>query len=189
MLIENTSLDGNGKSFRSKADLQRYFEEQKLSLNIDNFDFTLDTPLKKIRQIWRSSLQQPEPAKSTPNGVKEEPGTDSTIDSRLPAEGLVRKSVKTPNSVKEKLKIDIPTTSHVLSPISQSVPVSSSSTSSSSSRNSATSPCILKGNASETGQVVALFAVIVCIVNPLLFRVYGVQLKPATNCFEMTNCY
>ena len=185
MLIENTSLDGNGKSFRSKADLQRYFEEQKLSLNIDNFDFTLDTPLKKIRQIWRSSLQQPEPAKSTPNGVKEEPGTDSTIDSRLPAEGLVRKSVKTPNSVKEKLKIDIPTTSHVLSPVSQPAPVSSSS----SSKNSATSPCILKGNASETGQVVSLFANIVCIVNPLLFRVLGVQLKPATNCFEMTNCY
>ena len=152
-MIENSSQDGNGKSFRSKADLQRYFEEQKLSLNIDNFDFSLDTPLKKIRQIWRSSLQQPEPAKSTPNGVKEDPGSDSNIDSRLPAEGLVRKSVKTPNSVKEKLKIDIPTTSHVLSPTSQPGPVPVSS-SSSSSRNSATSPCILKGNASETGQVV-----------------------------------
>ena len=160
MLIENSSQDGNGKSFRSKADLQRYFEEHKLSLNIDNFDFSLDTSLKKIRQIWRSSLQQSEPAKppSTPNGVKEEPDTDSTLDSRLPAEGLVRKSVKTPNSVKEKLKIDIPTTSHVLSPTSQPVPVSSSSSSStssssSSSKNSATSPCILKGKASETGQV------------------------------------
>jgi len=150
VLIENTSLDGNGRSFRSKADLQRFFDEQKLTHNMDNFDFSLDTPLKKIRQIWRSTLHQPDPVKPTSNGVKEVKEPDSSLDSRLQSDGLLKKSVKSPNSLKGQLKIDIPVaspTSHALSPTPAPVSVSSSS-----KINSVNSPCILKGNASETGQ-------------------------------------
>ena len=148
------TLKTNNISFRSKADLQRYFEEQKLSHNIDNFDFTLDTSLKKIRQIWRSTFHKPEPVKPTSNGVAEVPEPDSSLDSRLQEEGLMRKPLKTGNSVKEKLKIDIPPvppTNHVLSPSSQTASVSTAS-----KINSSNSPCILKGNASETGQVATI---------------------------------
>ena len=137
--------------FRSKADLQRFFDEQKLTHNMDNFDFSLDTPLKKIRQIWRSTLHQPDPVKPTSNGVKEVKEPDSSLDSRLQSDGLLKKSVKSPNSLKGQLKIDIPVaspTSHALSPTPAPVSVSSSS-----KINSVNSPCILKGNASETGQV------------------------------------
>ena len=136
---------------RCKADLLRFFDEQKLTHNIDNFDFTLDTPLKKIRQIWRSTFRQPEPVKPTSNGVKESPEPDPSLGSRLQSEGILKKSQKAPHSLKEKLKIDIPPSSpasNTLSPPSQPVSVSSESR-----INSVNSPCILKGNASETGQV------------------------------------
>ena len=34
-------------------DLGRYITENNLKLNLDHFDFLLDPPLKRIRNIWR----------------------------------------------------------------------------------------------------------------------------------------
>ena len=36
--------------------VSRHFEEARLEHNLDLFDFGLDTPLKKIRQIWKANL-------------------------------------------------------------------------------------------------------------------------------------
>jgi hypothetical protein len=49
-----------GKSFRSKIELQRHFEEKKLPYSSETFDFTLDDNLKKLRQIWKQHIVIPQ---------------------------------------------------------------------------------------------------------------------------------
>jgi len=45
-----------GRLFRNRQELSRHFEEARLEHNLDLFEFGLDTPLKKIRQIWKANL-------------------------------------------------------------------------------------------------------------------------------------
>jgi len=52
VFIENT----NGKSFKSRVELTKHFEVEKLNFNIDDFDFCLDSTLKKLRQIWKTHM-------------------------------------------------------------------------------------------------------------------------------------
>ena len=179
VVIENTF----GKSFKSRAELIRYFEEQKFEANLDHFDFTLDTPLKKIRQIWRANLNQADSKSSLTNGVKDESDPPSNnLESRLPlpipnnsktSPSHARKSLKTSTSskVNEKLKTEPQTSSSsssstLPSPSSLASPVVSTNSSPTFSNQSlipvtspspaninSTSPLIIKGTVSETGQV------------------------------------
>ena len=56
-------ISPNGKSFRSKIELQRYFDDQRLSFKSENFDFSLDDSLKKLRQIWKQYVHMPRKSK------------------------------------------------------------------------------------------------------------------------------
>ncbi len=47
------------KSFRSKMDLQRYLDDNKTGLHSENFDFSLDNQLKRLRQIWKQYIVIP----------------------------------------------------------------------------------------------------------------------------------
>ena len=49
-----------GKSFRSKIELQRFFEEKSLPFSSEAFDFSLDDHLKKLRQIWKQHIVIPQ---------------------------------------------------------------------------------------------------------------------------------
>ena len=40
------------KIFNCKKDLEEYFKEHRLPHNIDDFDFSLDEQMTKIKQIW-----------------------------------------------------------------------------------------------------------------------------------------
>ena len=172
VIIENNL----GKSFKSRAELARYFDEQKFQANIQSFDFTLDTPLKKIRQVWRASLNQADHKNVLSNGVKEDPASKSNnSESRLP-EPVSISSPKSPSKnlkphIKEKCK-DEPSALSPSSSISSSAqpPQASSGTSPSSVQSSpplsSTSPIILpstnsdlivKGKVSETGQASVKF--------------------------------
>ena len=55
-------LSPTKKSFRSKMDLQRYLDDNKTGLASENFDFSLDSQLKKLRQIWKQYLVLPKKA-------------------------------------------------------------------------------------------------------------------------------
>ena len=170
VVIENNL----GKSFKSRAELSRYFDEQKFQANIQCFDFTLDTPLKKIRQVWRASLNHADHDNGQSNGVQEDPSTKlNSLDSRLSTPVSIN-SKSSPSSPSKKLKINIKSrdessaltpSSSSTSPASQPPPVStgispsqvqSSLLSSSTSPNlpilSSNSNLIVKGNLSETGQ-------------------------------------
>ena len=175
VVIENTL----GKSFKSRAELIRYFEEQKFEANLEHFDFTLDTPLKKIRQIWRANLNQTDSKSSLTNGVKDESDSPSnSLESRLPlpipnnsttSPPHTRKILKTSTSSKviEKLKIEPQSSSSspsLPSPLPSPVVSTNSSptfsnqsllpvTSPSPANIMNNSPLIIKGNVSETGQV------------------------------------
>ena len=156
VIIENTL----GKSFKSRAELIRYFEEQKFEGNMDHFDFALDTTLKKIRQIWRTNLNNSSEVKPLSNGVKEEsPDTSfSDVESRVPALVVNNKASHPINKSKTSKSSDKspPASSpsspdnslsiNTTSPAASTTPVSSSAV-------SPTSALIIKGNASETGQV------------------------------------
>ena len=162
VIIENAL----GKSFKSRAELIRYFEEQKFDGNMDHFDFNLDTTLRKIRTIWRANMNKND-FKPQTNGVKEESSDTSfsDLESRVPP---VIVNPKIPNSQAksksskslDKLKIDPPSqlsdTSLTSSPSLQSPVSINTAPSSSQPSTPATSPnssLIIKGNASETGQV------------------------------------
>ena len=166
VIIENNL----GKSFKSRAELSRYFDEQKFQANIQSFDFTLDTPLKKIRQVWRASLNQANQAdhkNALSNGVKEDsPSSKSkNLESRL-LEPVTINSPKSPSKnfkptiSKEKPKDEPPapqSPSSSVSPSSHPPPVSSGTHPSPvqsphpvSSLNN--SDLIVKGKVSETGQ-------------------------------------
>ena len=169
VIIENNL----GKSFKSRAELSRYFDEQKFQANIQSFDFTLDTPLKKIRQVWRASLNQADHKNVLSNGVKEDQASKSSSpESRLPEPVSISspkspsKNLK-PNISKDKSKEDTSslTPSSTISPSSHP-PTANSGTSPASVQSSpllsSTSPTlsnlatnsslIVKGNVSETGQ-------------------------------------
>ena len=190
VVIENTL----GKSFKSRTELLRYFDEQKFEANMEHFDFTLDTPLKKIRQIWRTSLNSQQKTAVLSNGVKEDSVTQSNnIESRLPVPSNVssktspsqqsRKSAKTThgNKTPTKARLEVlpatapaspclsppPAPSPAATPGPGSAPVSptpaataatsppaaiSASSAVSSASTSTSSPLIIKGNLSETGQ-------------------------------------
>ena len=176
-----------GKSFKSRTELLRYFDEQKFEANLDLFDFTLDTPLKKIRKIWREGLNNKTDLKSpVTNGVKDDCDTAAcNLESRLPTQetfnsksshiNQTRRANKvSSNKHMEKLKIELPTAPLISSDQSASsspspvAPLTSPSSLSSSKpaepslsplnspslgKPSVNSPIIIKGNVSETGQV------------------------------------
>ncbi|XP_059092645.1 uncharacterized protein LOC131887926 [Tigriopus californicus] len=58
-----------GKSFRSKIELQKFFDERKMDMKSDIFDFSLDNALKRLRQIWKQYIIVPQ-AKSQSAEVK-----------------------------------------------------------------------------------------------------------------------
>lgn len=49
-----------GKSFRSKIELQKFFDERKMDMKSDIFDFSLDNALKRLRQIWKQYIIVPQ---------------------------------------------------------------------------------------------------------------------------------
>eukprot|EP00092_Neocalanus_flemingeri_P040320 GFUD01043915.1.p1 GENE.GFUD01043915.1~~GFUD01043915.1.p1 ORF type:complete len:1327 (+),score=371.71 GFUD01043915.1:99-4079(+) len=120
VLIENSE----GKSFKSRAELSRYFEENSLEHNLEHFDFALDTPLKKLRQVWRANLPQVDSLNKTTvsNGVKEDTIDLSSSNERLQPPGELnnktdpvdpelkqqpKKPLKAPASSPDKLKLEI----------------------------------------------------------------------------------
>ena len=172
VIIENNL----GKSFKSRAELARYFDEQKFQANIQSFDFTLDTPLKKIRQVWRASLNQADHKNVVSNGVKEDPASKSNnSESRLP-EPVSISSPKSPSknlkpNIKEKCKDELSALSPPStippsaqpppecsgtspSPVPSSPPLSSTSPT---TLPSPSSDLIVKGKVSETGQASVKF--------------------------------
>eukprot|EP00095_Tigriopus_kingsejongensis_P002905 snap_masked-scaffold336_size202805-processed-gene-0.11 protein:Tk02905 transcript:snap_masked-scaffold336_size202805-processed-gene-0.11-mRNA-1 annotation:"phd finger protein 20-like isoform x2" len=58
-----------GKSFRSKIELQKFFDEKKMDLRSDIFDFSLDNVLKRLRQIWKQYIVVPK-ARNSEEAVK-----------------------------------------------------------------------------------------------------------------------
>ena len=135
-----------GRSFRNRQELSRHFEEARLEHNLDLFDFGLDTPLKKIRQIWKANLPVPQdnikgttssPITSTANSVSSPsvpsasptPTSASTALSTPSADQKPRKPLRLPASDQERQKLEI---TMRVGPLSPGTPVI--------------------GNVSETGQ-------------------------------------
>ena len=135
-----------GRSFRNRQELSRHFEEARLEHNLDLFDFGLDTPLKKIRQIWKANLPVPQdnikgttssPITSTANSVSSPsvppasptPTSASTALSTPSSEQKPRKPLRLPASDQERQKLEI---TMRVGPLSPGTPVI--------------------GNVSETGQ-------------------------------------
>ncbi|XP_040573433.1 uncharacterized protein [Lepeophtheirus salmonis] len=92
VFIQNAS----GKSFRSKTELQKHFDENHLNYSIDSFDFSLDDNLKRLRQIWKQfvikpnlkpgeKLSSPVPAKLSRKALNAKHLKDSSIPSPLSA--------------------------------------------------------------------------------------------------------
>merc|ERR1719376_1571027 len=125
-----------GRSFRNRQELSRYFEEARLEHNLDLFDFGLDTPLKKIRQIWKANLPVPREnnktssptTNSAPSISSTLPNLSSTVPTPSP-EQKPRKPLRLPASDQERQKLEI---TMRVGPLSPGTPVI--------------------GNASETGQ-------------------------------------
>jgi len=120
-----------GRSFRNRQELSRHFEEARLEHNLDLFDFGLDTPLKRIRQIWKANLPVPQDSSPTTNSAP----SSSSLSNPTPAaptaspEQKPRKPLRLPASDQERQKLEI---TMRVGPLSPGTPVI--------------------GNASETGQ-------------------------------------
>ena len=41
---------------RSKTELQKHLDEHRLPHSVDQFDFSLDDRLKRLRQIWKQYI-------------------------------------------------------------------------------------------------------------------------------------
>ena len=124
-----------GRSFRNRQELSRHFEEARLEHNLDVFDFGLDTPLKKIRQIWKANLPVPQDGIKAPTTTASSTlpnANPSPASSALPTpspEQKPRKPLRLPASDQERQKLEI---TMRVGPLSPGTPVI--------------------GNASETGQ-------------------------------------
>merc|ERR1719341_1114376 len=82
-----------GRSFRNRQELSRHFEEARLEHNLDLFDFGLDTPLKKIRQIWKANLPVPQD-----NNKMSSPTSNSApVSSSLPNATPLSSAMPTPS--------------------------------------------------------------------------------------------
>ena len=124
-----------GRSFRNRQELSRHFEEARLEHNLDVFDFGLDTPLKKIRQIWKANLPVPQDGIKAPTTASSStlpnanPSPASTALPTPSPEQKPRKPLRLPASDQERQKLEI---TMRVGPLSPGTPVI--------------------GNASETGQ-------------------------------------
>ena len=130
-----------GRSFRNRQELSRHFEEARLEHNLDLFDFGLDTPLKKIRQIWKANLPVPQDSNKISSPATTNPAplssslsnpTPTSVSSAVPTpspEQKPRKPLRLPASDQERQKLEI---TMRVGPLSPGTPVI--------------------GNASETGQ-------------------------------------
>jgi len=170
VLIENSE----GKSFKNRAELSKFFEENSLDHNIEYFDFSLDTPLKKLRQLWRARLGEKnnkknvnKTPKTTTNGVGDAVDITPAQNERLqPSEFMnkseslsleppicPKKSLKLPEGSLEKLKLEIPPNVILNNSTNQipMIPIPNVSPSKGSSVSSI-SPSPIKGTQSETGQ-------------------------------------
>jgi len=165
VVIENI----DGKSFKSRAELSRFFEENSLDHNLEHFDFALDTPLKKLRQIWRANLPPLDTSKglekgTTTNGVKDALTESIQPNERIQVPVVIKKSnsVKDPKSQPKKpLKDPVTSPDKLILEIHPSVPNTSPCLNSTYIPNLSTNrilPTILtpsspiKGTLSETGQ-------------------------------------
>ena len=103
VVIENSL----GKSFKSRAELVRYFDEQKSNVSETLFDFSLDTTLKKIRHIWRESLKQTDNNESSLTNGTSEPleVTLNNVESRIPIQGNVIVKSSPPSLQSKKLTL------------------------------------------------------------------------------------
>jgi len=128
----------DGRSFRNRQELSRHFEEARMEHNLDLFDFGLDTPLKKIRQIWKANLPVPQDGNKmsspTTNSapINSSLPTPTSVSSAVPTpspEQKPRKPLRLPASDQERQKLEI---TMRVGPLSPATPVI--------------------GNASETGQ-------------------------------------
>merc|ERR550517_1488294 len=128
-----------GRSFRNRQELSRHFEEACLEHNLDLFDFGLDTPLKKIRQIWKANLPVPQdsnkmssPTTNSASSISSSLPNTTPLSSAMPTpspEQKPRKPLRLPASDQERQKLEI---TMRVGPLSPGTPVI--------------------GNASETGQ-------------------------------------
>ena len=180
VLIENS----DGRSFKSRAELSRYFEENNIDHNMEHFDFALDTPLKKIRQLWRASLPQTEKRNADlkvrgVNGVTDV-HDDPLINERLHQNNVVKATespISPPFTSKKTdgLSIRIPPKQHPPSSEEYSGPDQVHTTSNGKHLGSPNSP--LKGTSSETGQVQ-----LISPFNPLKFFQMGITISYFTGC-------
>jgi len=167
VLIENSE----GKSFKNRAELSKFFEENSLDHNLEYFDFALDTPLKKLRQLWRANQGDKNEKKignktSTSNGINDAVNVSLAQNERLqPPEFMKKsepistesqispkKSLKVTGGSSDKLKLDIPPSTILINTTHQSTlsPLPNMSTGKGSSPSVSPSP--IKGTQSETGQ-------------------------------------
>jgi len=127
VFIENNS----GKSFKSRVELTKHFEVEKLDLNIDDFDFCLDSTLKKLRQIWKTHLSNSINETPKQAGVEDKVVTGSVVEDGKMSSDVLEKSREvtvtdppkvTENSVEsvksddKKLEIKLPPTVEKLTP-------------------------------------------------------------------------
>jgi len=168
VLIENSE----GKSFKNRAELSKFFEENSLDHNIEYFDFSLDTPLKKLRQLWRAKLVENSNKKngnktSTTNGINDAVDISPAQNERLQPPGVTKKAeslsleppicpkkpLKLSGGGSEKLKIEIPS-NVILNNSFNQIPMSPLPNMSTNKGSSASSisPSPIKGTQSETGQ-------------------------------------
>merc|ERR1719397_2283152 len=127
-----------GRSFRNRQELSRHFEEARLEHNLDLFDFGLDTPLKKIRQIWKANLPVPQDNNKMSSPTSNSAPVSSSLPNATPLSSAMptpspeqkpRKPLRLPASDQERQKLEI---TMRVGPLSPGTPVI--------------------GNASETGQ-------------------------------------
>jgi len=165
VLIENSE----GKSFKSRAELSKFFEENSLDHNLEYFDFALDTPLKKLRQLWRANLPQSVKKSShspISNGVQETTIDLSSSNERLQPKEFLDKSellsmdlystpkkpLKVPAVSPEKLNLEIYPNSHPNSPHVSPRTITPNLSKDRTTPVPTTPASPIKGTQSETGQ-------------------------------------
>lgn len=95
VFIQNSS----GKSFRSKTGLQKHLDEMNLPHSVDEFDFSLDDRLKRLRQIWKQYIVNADSDKSNKKSSKK-------VDS-VPAKDVDSANAETDSKVTSRRKSDL----------------------------------------------------------------------------------
>jgi len=68
-----------GLKFRSKMELSRHIEDKNLELNIEDFDFLLDSSMKKIRNFWRLNIKDGEKSVEVASNQSEKSSTADEV--------------------------------------------------------------------------------------------------------------